>query len=51
MYEVHLLNIKQDKEFIRIFETEKELYKFIKKVDFSKKIKVIGVYDWSWFYS
>ena len=45
---INLLDIKTGKTFYKEFETEFERDKFIRKLKFSKKIKVIETYKDDW---
>lgn len=43
MFELIILNLKTNKRFIKSFESEYILNKFIKKAKYSNEIKIISV--------
>ncbi len=50
MYEVELLNLKTNEKFTKIFWNLNILKDFIRKCEYSKKVKVITITDNSMFY-
>ena len=50
MYEVELLDIEKDKRFTKRFNSRDSMYRFIRKVNHSKKIKLLLILDNSYMY-
>lgn len=50
MFEVECLDLVNNKVFTKVFYSIKKKNDFIRKCKYSKKIKVIGILDWSVFY-
>lgn len=50
MYEVELLNLKANERFTKKFWAKETLMKFLKKVEHSKKLKLLCITDNSYLY-
>ena len=50
MFEVEMINLITQQRFTKIFWNKKNKDNFIRKCSFSKKVKVLGVNDWSTMY-
>lgn len=50
MFEIECLDLINNKVFTKVFYSIKKKNDFIRKCKYSKKIKVIGINDWSVFY-
>ena len=50
MYEVELLDLEKDKIFTKKFNDRNSMYKFVRKVNRSKKLKLLLILDNSYMY-
>lgn len=50
MYEVHVYDKINDRVFVKIFNLESDMNRFLNKLKYSKKLKKIAIYDWSYCY-
>lgn len=50
MYEVHLLNIEKNIEFVKVFNDKRKLKAFVNKVRFSKKLKLLMIVNNEYLY-
>ncbi len=50
MYEVELLNLTSNKVFIKKFNSYDFMKKFVNKVNYSKKLKLLSITDNSYLY-
>lgn len=47
MWKINCLNLTENKIFYKIFWGEKAKNNFVRKCKYSKKIKILGIEDWS----
>lgn len=45
MFEIEVLDIEKNKRFTRIFNDSFNAYKFVRKVNYSKKLKLLCITD------
>lgn len=50
MYEVEVLDLEKNIEFKKIFNDKKEMQRFVRKVNYSKKLKLLMVVNNSYLY-
>lgn len=50
MFEIELINLKTNQKFTKSFWSKKLKNNFINKCKYSKKVKVIGILDYSHLY-
>lgn len=50
MFEINILNIETNKTFSKIFYSEITMNKFLNKIKYSKKIKLLSINDYTKFY-
>ena len=50
MFEVDVLNLETNKRFTKIFNDSINAWKFVRKVNFSKKLQLICVTDYSYMF-
>lgn len=50
MYEVRILNKKNNNEFIKIFKIKSKLISFVKKVSYSKNLILLSITDNSYLF-
>ena len=50
MYEVRVLNKKNNNAFTKIFKSKSELIRFVKKVSYSKTLTLLSIMDNSYLF-
>ena len=50
MYEVEVLDIKRNKRFMKKFNDKINAYNFVRKVNYSKNLKLLCITDWSYMF-